>query len=89
MSSNCVKCGGPHASSDCKKEREDEPKCFNCSQKHPANYQGCAAFVAAKQALLNRTRPTTNILTTKPAPPFPPLQTLPQTTTYSQILKNP
>ncbi|XP_073968640.1 uncharacterized protein isoform X2 [Rhodnius prolixus] len=37
----CVKCAGPHPSSDCTKPREQPPTCALCLGNHPANYRGC------------------------------------------------
>ncbi|KAG8227348.1 hypothetical protein J437_LFUL003337 [Ladona fulva] len=54
MSANCVKCGGPHDTSNCKKSKEDDPKCYNCNLNHPSNYRGCQAFISAKQTNLHK-----------------------------------
>lgn len=44
-SARCVKCSGPHLSSECPhKERMDTPKCANCEGNHPANYKGCEFY---------------------------------------------
>jgi len=40
----CVKCAGPHQSSDCKKDRGVTPTCVNCMGPHPANYRGCKVY---------------------------------------------
>lgn len=38
----CVKCTGPHHTSECsRKNRDDTVKCVNCNENHPANYRGC------------------------------------------------
>lgn len=39
--SRCVKCAGPHKSTDCTKIKESPPKCVNCNEEHTANYRGC------------------------------------------------
>jgi hypothetical protein len=40
----CVKCGGSHLTSDCVKPREEQAKCANCGENHPANYRGCSVY---------------------------------------------
>lgn len=37
----CVKCGNPHETAHCKKEKSAPPRCCNCGEAHPANYRGC------------------------------------------------
>lgn len=41
---SCVKCGGGHNSTTCKKTRETPPKCALCDGNHPANYKGCSVY---------------------------------------------
>ncbi|KAG8230374.1 hypothetical protein J437_LFUL011500, partial [Ladona fulva] len=60
MAYNCIKFGGPHSTTECKKQKEDQPRCYNCHQNHPASYRGCVAFTTAKQALQSQARPTTS-----------------------------
>ncbi|KAG8238231.1 hypothetical protein J437_LFUL018189, partial [Ladona fulva] len=66
-------CGGPHDSSDCKKSKEDDPKCFNCNLNHPANYRGCKAFISAKQTILHRKKISPSVPNANTN--FPPLPT--------------
>jgi hypothetical protein len=40
----CVKCGGPHNSTDCMKRRDTPAKCALCGGNHPANYKGCKSY---------------------------------------------
>jgi hypothetical protein len=40
----CVKCGGPHNTTDCRKPRETAARCALCGGNHPANYRGCEHF---------------------------------------------
>ncbi|VEN54315.1 unnamed protein product, partial [Callosobruchus maculatus] len=40
----CVKCGGPHNTSTCKKTRDTPAKCALCDGPHPANYKGCEFY---------------------------------------------
>ena len=40
----CVKCGGPHNSSDCVKQKDTPAKCALCGGNHPANYKGCEHY---------------------------------------------
>jgi hypothetical protein len=51
MPPRCVKCPGPHASSDCTKHKDDPPTCCNCREEHPANYRQCRARVAYMERL--------------------------------------
>lgn len=38
----CVKCTSNHHTKDCpRKTKDEEVKCVNCNEKHPANYRGC------------------------------------------------
>jgi len=38
----CVKCTARHLTSECpRKAKDDNVKCVNCHEKHPANYRGC------------------------------------------------
>ncbi|KAG8239255.1 hypothetical protein J437_LFUL010645 [Ladona fulva] len=62
LTPNCVKYGRPHSTTDCKKAKEDDPRCYNCHQTHPANYQGCPAFTSAKESLHKKTRLQENII---------------------------
>ncbi|KAG8236966.1 hypothetical protein J437_LFUL016537 [Ladona fulva] len=80
LNANCVKCGGPHLTSECKKTKEDEPICYNCKQKHTANYSGCSFFTVAKHALRNTNQPIPTPITNIPSQ-FPSLPT----PSYSQI----
>lgn len=38
----CVRCGDPHDSSQCQKDRTQPAKCALCGGPHPANYKGCS-----------------------------------------------
>ncbi len=43
----CVKCGGPHLTTDCDKGSsipKDQLCCALCSENHPANYRGCRVY---------------------------------------------
>ncbi|KAG8230514.1 hypothetical protein J437_LFUL010034 [Ladona fulva] len=53
---NCVKCGGPHLSRECKKIPTDPPNCYLCKEKHTANYKGCKIFLKAKEAIKDRNK---------------------------------
>lgn len=37
----CVKCGGDHPTTSCKKPKNAPPKCCFCKGPHPSNYRGC------------------------------------------------
>ncbi|KAG8236872.1 hypothetical protein J437_LFUL017076 [Ladona fulva] len=62
LTPNCIKCGGPHSTTDCKKAKEDDPRCYNCHQTHPANYRRCPAFTPAIQSLHKKTRLQENVI---------------------------
>lgn len=38
----CVKCGGNHPTTTCKKPKDAPAKCCFCNGPHPSNYRGCA-----------------------------------------------
>ena len=40
----CVKCGGPHSSTDCTKQTNTPAKCALCGGNHPAKYKGCEHY---------------------------------------------
>lgn len=40
----CLKCAEGHATKDCKKPKETDPKCCNCGGKHPANATICETY---------------------------------------------
>ena len=40
----CVKCGGSHKTTDCKKTRDTPARCAHCGGDHPANYRGCEHY---------------------------------------------
>ncbi|KAK9717207.1 Endonuclease-reverse transcriptase [Popillia japonica] len=63
----CLKCAEPHPTHSCRKEASTPATCANCRRDHPANYQGCPAHVAYKEAgdrasadSRNRQRPKPN-----------------------------
>ncbi|KAG8232632.1 hypothetical protein J437_LFUL012479 [Ladona fulva] len=63
---NCVKCGGPHLSRECKKIPTDPPNCYLCKEKHTANYKGCIMFLKVKEAIKNSVpKPPSELLTSK------------------------
>lgn len=37
----CVKCAGKHKTIECQKPVQQQPKCCNCGEAHPANYRRC------------------------------------------------
>lgn len=59
----CVKCTGKHLTKDCKKPRDEKPKCVHCGAPHPANYRGCAI---AKEIQLIRNKSSRKV--TEPPP---------------------
>ena len=40
----CVKCGGPHDTKICKKDKALPAKCALCGSNHTANYRGCDVY---------------------------------------------
>lgn len=40
----CLKCAEGHATKECSKPKETEPKCCNCGGKHPANATSCKVY---------------------------------------------
>ena len=53
----CVKCTAEHLTNDCPRNvRDDNVKCFNCNEKHPANYRGCIVHKQIQQKLYPRLR---------------------------------
>lgn len=40
----CVKCGGSHNTTNCKKSKDTPAKCALCGGNHPANYKGCEHY---------------------------------------------
>lgn len=40
----CLKCAEGHATKECEKPKESEPKCCNCGGKHPANATHCRVY---------------------------------------------
>jgi hypothetical protein len=40
----CVKCGGPHNTTTCTKDKNSPAICALCQGSHPANYKGCQVY---------------------------------------------
>lgn len=49
----CLKCAGPHPSTDCKKEKNSPGLCANCGNQHIASYKGCPVFKTERAKLLS------------------------------------
>lgn len=48
----CIKCAGYHEAKDCsRKTRDNQVKCVNCNNAHPANYRGCIVHQQLQQRL--------------------------------------
>lgn len=58
----CVRCGGGHKNTECKKSKEEKAKCALCEEEHPANYKGCTVYkqIQANRFPALRNRTTTN-----------------------------
>lgn len=52
----CVKCAGPHITSECKMNKTDAPRCVNCKGNHPANYRGCEVAKELQRLRNNATK---------------------------------
>jgi hypothetical protein len=50
-----VKCASEHLTNECpRKVRDDNVKCVNCNEKHPANYKGCMVYKQIQQKICPR-----------------------------------
>jgi hypothetical protein len=45
----CVKCAGPHLTSECDKPLTAQPKCCHCGKNHPASYRGYEVIKALQK----------------------------------------
>lgn len=54
----CVKCAGPHFTSNCqvKKTEETKAQCCNCNGEHPANYSKCPTLETYVDEKLKKSR---------------------------------
>jgi len=82
---NCVKCGGPHDTTTCKKARDTPAKCVLYDGNHPANYKVCTVY----RDLINsrnkdNPRKTINLRITHNIP-HQPTNCAHPTTSYAQI----
>jgi hypothetical protein len=47
-----LKCSAEHLTSECpRKVKDDNVKCVNCNEKHPANYGGCMVHTQNQQKI--------------------------------------
>jgi hypothetical protein len=88
----CVKCSGPHKTSDCTKTRDTPATCVHCGGDHPANYKGCEHYRKLSNKPANTTRrinPATPIHTTESylRPPLAPTQKPPTHRSYAEITR--
>ena len=87
----CVKCGGPHNSSDCVKQKDTPAKCALCGGNHPANYKGCEHYHnIIKGNNPHRTPPVnSNPLPTDTYEPTKTQPSLPlQQRSYAEVVRN-
>ena len=92
----CVKCAGPHKTSECQKERSVDASCANCGGKHTANYRGCPEYKKKTKLIQKINQKIQNPPKSKNRPPlnrenFPqlPKQNFTQfKPNYSQAYKN-
>jgi len=53
----CVTCVTAHLTNECpRKVRDDNVRCVNCNEKHPANYRGCIVHNQIQQKIYPRLR---------------------------------
>jgi hypothetical protein len=53
----CVKCAGPHLTSERDKPQFPQPKCCNCGKNHPASYRGREVIKALQKLRDNKNKP--------------------------------
>lgn len=87
----CVKCGGAHNSTICKKPSSSPARCALCKGNHPANYKGCDVYRHLQQIrgkpthqLIQNRQPNININDTNHFPALDPNQPQVQTQPYLQ-----
>lgn len=74
----CVKCAENHLTSDCpRKTRDEEVRCVNCNEHHPANYRGCMIHKQLQQKIYPAMRERIKS----------PTKTTLQGATFAQVLK--
>jgi PAX-interacting protein 1 len=87
----CVKCAGPHLTSNCNKPNTEQPKCYHCGKNHSANYRGCEVIKELQKIRDNKNkskqqgRPNKIV---RVAPNTEPQNSLTPRKTYSQILSD-
>jgi uncharacterized protein (DUF2249 family) len=87
----CVKCDGPHLTSNCNKPTTEQPKCYHCGKNHPANYRGCEVIKELQKIRDNKNKPKQQGRPNKivrVAPNSEPQNSLTPRKTYSQILSD-
>jgi hypothetical protein len=87
----CVKCAGPHLTSEYDKPQTAQPNCCHCGKNHPASYRGCEVIKALQKLRDNRNKQKQQTQTNKIVRDVPKNE--PQTTqtykkTYSQVVSN-
>lgn len=48
----CLKCAGPHPTTECKKDKNTPGLCANCGNQHIASYKGCPVYKTERAKLL-------------------------------------
>ena len=82
----CVKCAEFHLTSSCpRKIRDNEVKCVNCGENHPANYRGCLVHKQLQQKLYPALREKIN---TQPQAQPIHTQQIRHGMTYAQAVTN-
>jgi len=62
-----VKCAAQHLTNECpRKAKDDNVKCVNCHENHPANYRGCKIHKQIQQKMYPRLRE--RLIETRPPP---------------------
>ena len=73
--SRCVKCAQQHLTSECPGKNPDENvKCANCNEPHPANYRGCIIHKQLQQKLYPTLRVRQTLQTSTPTDQTRPVQ---------------
>jgi hypothetical protein len=61
----CVKCAGPHLTSEHDKPQMAQRKCCHCGNNHAATYRGCEVVKALQKLIDNKNKPKQQTKTNK------------------------
>lgn len=86
----CMKCAGPHPSTECKKDKNSPGLCANCGNQHVASYKGCPVFKSERAKLLAiKLSAPQAIENNIPPPTLDHMQPSSQSQTYKSTQKDP